>query len=303
MDLTIILCTYNRCQGLAEALTTLAAQHVDPELEWEILLVDNNSSDKTTEVYRRFKDLLSVPLRYVFETRQGLSHARNRGIADASGKYVAFTEDDELADEGWVQAIFDTFQGYSCEAVAGKIDLAWRCPRPQWLTDDLLGFLGYLDYGTAKVLTQDSPPFGGNMAFRKDIFNTIGVFDTQLGRQGRKLIGGEEIELYGRFWQAGLVAVYQPKAVMHHVVEQNRLKKSYFRRLHFNEGQVQGARRHLKPGRRVWGVPLFLIPQLYRSLITFIAMGVRRGFKKSVREEMTVWYFLGFILGCRQTSR
>ena len=303
MDLTIILCTYNRCQGLADALTTLAAQRVDPGIEWEILLVDNNSSDKTPEVYRRFKDCFPVPLRYVFESKQGLSHARNRGIAEASGKYVAFTEDDELADEGWVQAIVATFQEYSCEAVAGQIDLAWRCPRPQWLTDDLLGFLGHLDYGKAQVLSQESPPFGGNMAFRKDIFNTIGLFDAHLGRQGRKLIGGEETELYSRFSQAGLVAVYQPNAVMHHVVEQNRLKKSYFRRLHFNEGQVQGARRHIQPGRRIWGVPIFLIPHLYRSLSSFISVGARRGFNKSLREEMTVWWHWGFLTGCYKAHR
>src|SRR5258706_11042800 len=162
MDLSIILCTYNRCHGLAETLTTLAHQRVSPSFKWEVLLVDNNSSDETADVYSRFRETFPVSLRYVFEGQQGLSHARNRGIAEATGKWVAFAEDDELADEGWVQSLVVTFHEHACDAVAGKIELAWHSPRPAWVTDDLLGFLGRLDYGELQKLTSDRPPFGGN---------------------------------------------------------------------------------------------------------------------------------------------
>lgn len=302
MDLTVILCTYNRCHGLAEALTTLTRQRVNSNVNWEVLVIDNNSNDNTAEVYNRFRVSFPVSLRYVFEAKQGLSHARNRGINEAFGKWVAFAEDDELADENWVQSVVDTFQEYACDAVAGKIELAWHSPRPTWVTDDLLGFLGHLDYGTTQKLTRDRPPFGGNMAFGKSVFATIGLFDTQLGRQGRKLIGGEEIELYDRFLQAGMTAVYQPKALMYHVVDKNRLRKSYFRKLHFNEGRIRGRRQEIKSEKRICGVPTFLVPQLFRSIKSFLMSGLRLGFNKSLRQEMTIWYFVGFILGCRLHS-
>jgi glycosyltransferase involved in cell wall biosynthesis len=299
MDLSVVLCTYNRCAGLAETLTSLAGQRVRPETAWEVLVVDNNSSDRTAEVCRDFRDSFPAPLRYVFEARQGLSHARNRGIAEAAGHCVAFAEDDELADQGWVQSLIDAFREHGCDAVAGRIELEWRSARPAWVTDELLAFLGRLDYGEVQKLTRDRPPFGGNMAFRKQVFDAVGAFDTRLGRQGRKLVGGEEIDLYERFVRAGMTAFYEPKAVVHHVVDKNRLSKSYFRRLHFNEGRVRGTRQEIQGGRRVLGVPLFLLPQLYRSFKSFVSAGLRRGFGQSLREEMTVWYFIGFILGAR----
>jgi glycosyltransferase involved in cell wall biosynthesis len=299
MDLTVILCTYNRCEELKQALASLARQRVRAGAQWEVLLVDNNSTDATKDVYNQFRHNFPVPLRYVYEASQGLSHARNRGIGEAQGRYVAFTEDDERSDASWVQALLDTFEEYSCDAVAGRIELLWSDLRPAWLTDELLGFLGYLNYGEPQVLTREKPPFGGNMAFDRAVFSRIGVFDTRLGRQGRKLIGGEEMEFFCRFLGSGGVAVYQPKALMHHMVRNNRLKKSYFRRLHFHEGQVRG-RYDIYKGKKIAGIPLFLMPQLCRSLINLLSETYRRGLNGSLRKEMIVWYFLGLLLGCFQ---
>jgi glycosyltransferase involved in cell wall biosynthesis len=300
MDLTVILCTYNRCEELKDALAALARQRVTTGVQWEVLLVDNNSTDATRDVVSQFRRTFPVPLRYIYETSQGLSHARNRGIVEAQGRYVAFTEDDERSDELWVQAVLDTFEEYSCDAVAGRIELLWSDVRPAWLTDELLGFLGYLNYGETQVLTREKPPFGGNMAFNRDVFSKIGLFDTKLGRQGRNLIGGEETELFERTLRAGMVTIFQPKAVMHHVVRKNRLKKSYFRELHFNEGWVRGGHK-IYNGKTIVGIPLFLLPQFYRSIVSFISEARVRGVTRSLRKEMIVWHFLGLILGCVQT--
>lgn len=168
------------------------------------------------------------------------------------------------------------------------------------MTDDLLGFLAHVDYGAEEqVLTMEtSPPVGANMAFTRKVFDKVGGFDPALGRRGRRLIGGEEIELFQRFLEAGFTAIYQPKAIVYHVIEQDRLRKSYFRSLHFNEGQVRGRRYGSPRGKRVAGIPLFLFPQLVRSVLRFLATVLRHGLNRSLRKEMNVWYLLGFILGC-----
>jgi GT2 family glycosyltransferase len=234
----------------------------------------------------------------VKETKQGLSHARNRGIVEANGCYVIFTEDDVRIDRLWVKSISEMFAKEACDAVAGRIELLLNAPRPRWLTDDLLGFLGYLDYGEERALTEDTPFFGGNMAFAKSVFEKIGMFDPNLGRQGRKLIGGEEIDLFRRFLAAGMRALYQPAAVVHHIIDSHRLKKSYFRNLHYQEGRLRGDSFKSAGGKSIAGVPLFLFPQFGRSVSNFVQTLCRDGTHRSLRTEMNVWYSLGFITGC-----
>ena len=298
MQLTVIICTYNRCEVLRTCLMDLREQSTESDLDWEVLVVDNNSIDSTEAVLQSLSRDFPRPLRWVTETNQGLSHARNRGIMEARGRHVVFSEDDVRIDRLWVSSICQMFAKTSCDAVAGRIEIYWNSPRPRWLTDDLLGFLGYLDYGEEQPLTEDTPFFGGNMAFSKSVFDTIGLFDPNLGRQGRKLIGGEEIDLFRRFFAADLRGYYQPKAVVHHIIDSNRLRKSYFRNLHYQEGCLRGDAFVKTGGRAIVGVPLFVFPQFGRSLSKFFQTVWREGGHRSLRTEMNVWYSLGFITGC-----
>jgi glycosyltransferase involved in cell wall biosynthesis len=298
MHLTVIICTYNRCEGLRTCLTDLREQSVDLDIDWEVLVVDNNSTDSTQAVLQTLSRDFPRPLRWVKETKQGLSHARNRGVLEASGRYVVFTEDDVRIDRLWVTSICEMFAKSSCDAVAGRIELFWTAPRPRWLTDELLGFLGYLDYGEERALTEDTPFFGGNMAFARSVFEKIGMFDPNLGRQGRKLIGGEEIDLYKRFLAAGMRAFYQPKAVIHHIIDSRRLRKGYFRSLHYQEGRLRGDAFVMTDGKSIAGVPLFLLPQFGQSVCKCVQTVWRDGAHRSLRTEMNVWYFVGFLMGC-----
>ena len=298
MDLTVIICTYNRCEGLKTCLMDLRDQVSDLGIDWEILVVDNNSMDSTQNVLQTLGRDFPRPLRWVAERQQGLSHARNRGILEARGRHVVFTEDDVRIDGLWIRSISETFAKYSCEAVVGRIELLWTSARPRWLTDELLGFLGYLDYGEERPLTEEMPFFGGNMAFDRSVFEKIGMFDPNLGRQGRKLIGGEEVDLYKRFVAVGMRAFYQPRAVVHHIIDSRRLKKSYFRSLHYQEGWVRGDAFVKGDGRSIAGVPLFMFPQFGRSVSEFVRTIWRDGAHRSLRMEMNVWYFVGFIMGC-----
>ncbi len=123
MDISVIICTFNRSSHLRNVLKSLSEQVVDEKLIWEIVVVDNNSKDDTFEVIKSFHNSSYIPVRYVKEQKQGLSHARNRGIQESLGKYVAFTDDDAVVDKRWVSSLYETFQKYKCDCVGGKIYL------------------------------------------------------------------------------------------------------------------------------------------------------------------------------------
>jgi hypothetical protein len=166
-----------------------------------------------------------------------------------------------------------------------------------------LGFLGRLDYGVKvkQITTMDEPPNGGNMAFKRSALKEVGGFDPTLGRKGvRSLSGGEEPELFERFLAKQFSALYQPDAVVYHVIDQWRMRKFYFRKVHFVEGQMRGRDRIVGSAKNLLGIPLFLGPQLARSLSELLSSASNQGWSRSLRKEMNVWYLLGFMIGCAQ---
>ena len=298
MQFSVVICTYNRSRILVNVLKTLGEQVLPEDFQLEILVVDNNSTDDTPNVVEGFAQQSGFLVRYVKEKKQGLSYARNRGILEAQGKYIAFTDDDALADECWVREIYNTFEEYHCHCVGGKIHLKCEIEMPLWLQKELWGFLGYFDHGD-KVISIDHEsnyPFGGNMAFFKDVFKEIGYFNPNLGRRGTISFGGEEAELFGRLFQAGGTAIYQPGALVYHVIQIERMKKRYFRKLHFNEGRIKGQEMMDYDGRIFFGVPLFIFPQFLRSIRDYIYSICTNGLNKSFRTEMIIWYFQGLML-------
>jgi len=299
MDVSVIVCTYNRRDLLAKSLESLRRQIAPPELSWELLVIDNNCTDSTWELLRESQSRFAGNMRFVREEKQGLSHARNRGISEARGKYLLFTDDDTEPWPNWMAQVWKTFVDRRCDAVAGKIELRWGCEKPRWMVDELLGFLAHVDYGDAEksLDTTGSPPIGANMAFAASVFKRIGGFDVELGRKGKTLIGGEEIELFERFLKTGLTAIYQPAAVIYHTVDQDRIKKSYFRSLHFNNGKISGLRYNVA-GQQLVGIPLFIFPQTLRMVGNYLRTAWQQGLTRALRQEMNVWYSLGFMTGC-----
>ncbi len=291
MDISVIICTYNRSNHLKNILKSLSEQVVTEKLIWEIVVVDNNSKDDTFEVVKSFSNFSYIPVRYVKEEKQGLSHARNRGILESDGKYVAFTDDDAIADRRWIASLCETFQNYKCDCVGGRIYLKPLKQLPKWFKRELWGFLGFLDYGDKPFyLDRDRLPFGGNMAFSREVFGRIGYFNPSFGRVRNTPYGSEEDELFFRFFESKAEAVYQPGAVVHHVIGSEKLKKGYFRKLHFLAGDMKGRFSTGKTGRNIFGIPLFIIPQLLRSIIKYFQ-------NPKLRLQMNVWWHLGFMRG------
>lgn len=253
--LSIVIATYNRATLLLDALKSVIRQSA-PAQEWECVVVNNNSSDNTSECFAEFAgEHPEYNLRIVDEPNQGLSYARNRGIRESVGEYIAIIDDDEHIAEDFVAAYIRLFDDVP-EAVAAGGPIVARYPtgRPRWMSCYTERPIANTMYFGEEVreFPKGRVPGGGNMALRRSAIRRYGVFDTSLGYSGESLIGGEECDLFERLQIADAKYYYVPTAVMYHIIPREKLSKEYFARLSYNVGVSQLRRARLY--RRVWRV-------------------------------------------------
>lgn len=267
--ITVAICTYNRAQRLGQTLDEMVRQHVSPSIDWEILVVDNASTDDTAEVVDRFRERAEVTVRYVREPRQGLSHARNTAVRVARADIVAFTDDDVIPEPDWLSALVDAFRAHDCSGVGGRVLERWEFEPPEWWTEirDEVGaaIVSFDPGGGSRPLEQ--APFGANMAFRREVFERHGGFRTDLGRSGDDLLSGEDTEFGRRLLRAGEVLWYAPAAVVHHPVSPDRARKAYFRRWCFQFGRTLVRRDGLpEDAPRFLGIPRYMFRELSEEI-------------------------------------
>jgi glycosyltransferase involved in cell wall biosynthesis len=269
--ISVIVCTYNRSASLRNTLGSLAQQWLPDGTSWELIVVDNNSTDDTAETVKTFAATSNVSVRCVFEINQGLSHARNTGIRAAHGDIIAFVDDDVTVAPSWLCELRKTFDQFGCVGVGGRIVPVWVGQKPSWLESDGLhslrsGTVVSFDHGEEPCELHTSP-VGANMAFKRVAFERHGFFRTELGKRGNNLMIGEETEFCTRLLRAGDKLVYAPSAVVYHPVPKVRLKKSHFQSHYFNWGRYM-ARVNGFPEKaiRYFGVPRYL----FRSLLAHI---------------------------------
>lgn len=292
---TVALCTHNHADRLRRTLADLG--RIDtPEAAWELLIIDNASSDATAQLLAQHAWPTGWKVRLVREQELGLSNARNRAVREAHGQYVIFIDDDETPDRDWLRAFDRLVQSYAPDAFGGRIRVMFEDRRPPWLTDDLLGFLGELNRSDDIVrLTDPSTSFyGGNFGFRRSVCETIGAFDAHLGRKGADNTGGEEVDFYRRLLEANLSVWWTPEAVIHHRIQAVKLDRAYFRDLHYRQGRMEAIRMRGK-GSRI--PPRYLYGQLVRACLAVWQSFRIGGLSRTVRREMNVSYFAGKILG------
>ena len=235
--ITIVICTFNRAARLQRLLESVRALR-EPRGTFEIIVVDNNSADETMRVVGDYIRNSGGRARYVFERAPGLSNARNRGVREAKGRYIAFTDDDTLVSPDWLIEIENAFALFpDAAAIGGKVTLEWSAKPPAWLTADLHWMLAHTDHGE-QVLRLDRPTLSGaNFACNVAALDGPKPFDPNLGRIGNTLRGGEETEFLQTILSQGRAVYYVPSMVIRHVIEQDRLVKGYFRKLMFDEGR------------------------------------------------------------------
>ena len=240
--ISAVVCTHNRGRQLRGTLESLIDQSLAKE-EYEIVVVDNGSTDQTKDVVEELARKSAVPMRYVYEENIGLSHARNRGIRESAGEIVAFIDDDALADPDWASALLSAYEQMpDAMCIGGKVIPRWPSAQPRWWPNALLSYLGIVDFGlTVRRLYYPRYPFGVNISFPKRVFTQVGLFSEHYGRNGRFLLSHEETEFCHRIERQGGRIFYTPGAVVTHVIQPERLSRRWLLRRGYWQG-VSAAR-------------------------------------------------------------
>jgi glycosyltransferase involved in cell wall biosynthesis len=272
-QISAIICTHNRDAYLGAAIDSLLVQNFVGE--FEVIVVDNASSDRTREVVQ--SRLPHPRLQYVYEPITGLSVARNTGAKVAQSPILAYLDDDAVATPSWLSDLHQAYQQNEQLAIAGgKVTLLWAAGTtpPRWLSPGLAGNLGAYDLGD-EIVYVDRPSFtprGLNYSIRRDFLEQVGGFDLNLGRVGKSLLSNEELRMTELALAQGWQVAYLPNAIVAHHVAPERLNRSWFLSRGWWQGISECYREQLA-GRAGWGQLLRgterFLRGLYQSLKSF----------------------------------
>lgn len=230
-DCSVIIATRQRAESVRETLQALACQETAGGFTYEVLVVDNGSTDQTRRMVKDLQSRFPVPLRYRYEARLGKPWALNTGIREARGQMLAFTDDDVLPHATWLHALWRCCLEEEADGVSGRVLPRWIAPTPAWLTEDTVkrlgASLGCVDHGLHRLRSRQHPRgcwwVGGNMAVRRTVVQRIGGFDVRMDR-------AEDTQYYEQCLRHGLNVVYEPAALAYHPVGADRMTAAHFRR-------------------------------------------------------------------------
>jgi glycosyltransferase involved in cell wall biosynthesis len=205
--LSVIVCTRNRADQLDRCLRRFAEADA-PTGGWELIIVDNDSSDHTKQVVQRASK--SLPLQYYFAAKKGLSRARNLGLERAGGSIIAYTDDDCVVSRTWLTSLVREFaDDPALQVLGGRVDLANERDLPM-ATRSFSDRLQISSYGQIVERL-----IGCNMAFRRGVFAAVGTFDPKLGI-GTGSASAEDLDIFYRVLKAGFKICFSPDALIHH---------------------------------------------------------------------------------------
>jgi glucosyl-dolichyl phosphate glucuronosyltransferase len=311
VDVSVVIATFNRARDLAQTLDSIS--EVRAACAWELIIVDNNSTDATRAVVEAAQHCYPVPLLYVFEAHQGRSPALNAGISFAHGGVIVTTDDDVRVESDWLDRIVESLNRLGCDYVGGRVLPIWQAPRPAWLPDHggkHWAVIALLDYGDHPIEFGARVPLGVNMAFRRSAFDRAGLLDPETGRKAGTLLGQEVREWCIRARAVGVRGFYVPEIAVRHLIPAARLRKTYFRRwfywrgisralLYERSGLDMEAPEQAAPCTRgvthILGVPRYL----YRTAIShgrdLLTALVRRDMVAAFDHELWLWFFAGIV--------
>jgi len=315
VTVTVLICTYNRAALLAQTLDSLANMRDVPGT-WDVLVVDNNSSDDTANVVADRAKSFPVPLRYLHEPRQGKSHALNTGLAHIATDVVAFTDDDVRVSEGWLGAAMRVMAERPDVAyVGGPVHPIWGARPPAWFppaNGNLWGTIAILDYGPSPFEYEAARrvPIGANMAVRRAIIERAGGFAPELGRTGASLLGQEQAEFFYRTRALDARGEYVPAMAVSHHVPAARLTRRYFRRWWWWKGVSRSRLHALHPhtetgvpltgAPRIAGVPRFVYRELADHSWNALRASVRGHSAEAAEQQMLLIYSAAYAVeSCR----
>jgi glucosyl-dolichyl phosphate glucuronosyltransferase len=304
MRLDVIVPTYNRHELLKKTLESLLAGEIPEGLTVSVAVVDNNSSDSTRQTVVAYQPQFAGRLHYIFEKKQGRSHALNAGIAATDGDLVGMVDDDEEIDRLWYRRIYELFSHADIDFMGGPYVPNWGGAPPAWLPPSQKGVIGLADARTLRPHpygTSDAELLGGNAVISRAMLRKVGPYSGDLGRTGTRALADEDTDMYLRLLAAGAKGMYVPELIVYHYIHPSRLTKAYFRRWHFWRGVSSGVldRRQSREATYLLGVPRYLFGRAVRALwriLTMVATFKRRP-AETFADELRIWDLAGFFYG------
>jgi glycosyltransferase involved in cell wall biosynthesis len=234
--ISILIATFNRADTLKRALVSLYGLQTEGLFQFEVVVVDNASNDHTRETVLACEQESRFPIRHVFEQKAGIPFARNCGVRSATGDWIAFFDDDQLAASDWLLRLFKTAKENQVEYVGGARSLQIEVDPVPKLHPYSRQLLGELLETKQQGFGFKFLPNTGNVLIAKNIFERIGLFDEL------SIDGTEDSDFFCRLVASGAQGVYDPAAMVIHLIPAKRLESKYLKWIAFRHG-VFAARR------------------------------------------------------------
>ncbi|MGD0897232.1 MAG: glycosyltransferase family A protein [Thermoguttaceae bacterium] len=296
-DCSIIVCTYNRADMLRDALASLVTQETDGWFGYEVVVVDNASTDDTAAAIAEAAARSSVPLRGVVERQGGIAYARQRGIQEARGQWFAFFDDDQVADRRWLLELMTMARRRKIRCVGGAVHLRLPQDCRRELAPICRALLGEsVDMPAPLRYGRKVAPGCGNLLVHRSVFQEVGGFDLSLDE------AGEDTDLFRRIRAAGIEAWYTPRAVVEHVIRPARLCEASLRLTAWRVGGHVARREHAEYGRLA--LSMLTLARTAKTMVASplgrLSAGLRRDREAAAGARCAEALALGYLRGALQ---
>ncbi|HPG67280.1 MAG TPA: glycosyltransferase family A protein [Candidatus Hydrogenedentes bacterium] len=285
MNISVVICTYNRAAMLRLALESLLNQEVDETFAYEVVVVDDRSTDTTADVVAEMAARNAVPVRYVRAEGLGVAHARNTGVKAAGGDWVAFTDDDQLNDVRWLRELVAVAIPNKADVVGGTVALRLEAEPAIPLTEQTRSILGAKERKEAQVLSRNDMVGTGNLMIRRGVFDAIGFFDNTLEW------GGEDDDFLRRVLAGGFRIWNAPKSVVYHMIPPYRVDVKYYRWASLRVGVAFAEVDARFLGRRT--VVLMCVARLGKALLVhlprYAVAHLRKNRQQALEHQCYLW--------------
>jgi glycosyltransferase involved in cell wall biosynthesis len=302
--LDLLIPTFRRETLLLRLLASITEAFKRGSVDLRVIVIDNDATGDLPVLRQWLDGTPSLfPIRVVHEPRPGKSTALNTALSIASADYVGFLDDDEELDPSWFRVVARELAGGTLDFLGGRSLPLWDAPPPRWLPRDSPAVLGIVDPGVPGQLYSRHFPgilSGGNAVVRLDVMRRLGGFAAELGpRRERRLLSGEDEDLYWRLLDSGAPGRYVPDMVVFHRVHPERLHRRYFRAWHFWNGTAKGLLSRSRPQAvsSVGGVPRYLVGEALRGVLRWALTLATRDADRRLSHELPCWLLAGFVYG------